>query len=227
MAQFVVIGLGAFGFNAALELMKTGNDVLAIDCDGDRIQAVRDVVTQAVHADATDSEVLRSLGVKDAQAVIVSVSEERFEATVLITVHLKELKAPRVVVKVASTDHETVIQMLGADEVVFPERDMACRVAQRMASPTVFDRIDMGADMSIIEMIPPDSWLNQALAELNLRRQFSGLQIVLIRRGGNDREDAQALLPTAEEILRKGDVVVLLGNTETLAAVQKLALEGC
>ena len=215
MKSFIVVGLGRFGTEVARMLCRQGCEVLAIDVSSDLVQQVSDDVTQAVVADARDQEVLRALGAKDFDCGIVAIGGNLGDS-VLATMNLKELQVPYVVCKAHDETHRQVLQKLGADRVVIPEKENADRLAKSLSSPNVLDYIELSEDYGIIEVPAPAIWADKSLIELNVRAKL-GVNILAVKRAGEI-----SVSPAADFRIAQNDVLVVLGNTEALNAVQKL-----
>lgn len=215
MKSCVVIGLGRFGSEVARRLCEMGCEVLAIDTGSELVQGISNDVTHAVVADARDKGVLRALGVKDFDCGIVAIGDSLADS-VLATMNLKELGVPKIVCKAYDETHRQVLKKLGADQVVIPEQENAARLAKSLASRNVLDYIELSEDYGIIEVPAPESWLNKSLKELNVRAKL-GVNILAVRRGGEIR-----VSPAADFAIMQDDVVVVLGDTDALNAVQKL-----
>ena len=215
MKSFVVVGLGRFGAQAARRLCQQGCEVLAIDTSNELVQQISDDVTQAVVADARDKEVLRALGVKDFDCGIVAIGDSLADS-VLATMNLKELNVPYIVSKAHDETHRQVLKKLGADRVVIPEQENADRLAKSLSSVNVLDYIELSEDYGIIEVPAPDVWQDKSLIELNVRAKL-GLNILAVKRDGHIN-----VSPAADFRFVQGDVLVVLGDTAALKAVQKL-----
>ena len=215
MKSFVIIGLGRFGSQAARRLCQQGCEVLAIDSDSELVQRVSDDVTQAVVADARDKGVLRALGVKDFDCGIVAIGDSLADS-VLATMSLKELGVPYIVCKAHDETHREVLKKLGADRVVIPEQENADRLARSLSSLNVLDYIELSEDYGIVEVPAPAVWQDKSLIELNVRAKL-GLNILAIKRDGQI-----TVSPAADFRIAAGDILVVLGNTAALTAVQKL-----
>ena len=215
MKSFVVVGLGRFGAQAARRLCQQGCEVLAIDTSNELVQQISDDVTQAVVADARDKEVLRALGVKDFDCGIVAIGDSLADS-VLATMNLKELNVPYIVSKAHDETHRQVLKKLGADRVVIPEQENADRLAKSLSSVNVLDYIELSEDYGIIEVPAPDVWQDKSLIELNVRAKL-GLNILAVKRDGHIN-----VSPAADFRFAQGDVLVVLGDTAALKAVQKL-----
>ena len=215
MKSYVVIGLGRFGSKVATELCALGCEVLVMDTRADLVQHISNEVTQAVVADCQDKEVLKALGVRNFDCAIVAVGSD-LAASVMATMNLKELGVPYVVCKAHDDTRRRVLEKLGADRVVIPEQENACRLARSLSSPNVLDYIELSEDYGIIEVPAPKTWHNKTLVELNVRARL-GVNIIAVRRNG--RIDVS---PSANYRIEPGDVLVVLGETHALEMVQKL-----
>lgn len=215
MKSYIVIGLGRFGTEVALRLYEQGCDVLAVDISQDKVQQISDNVTHAVVADTRDKEVLRALGAKDFDCGIVAIGDSLADS-VLATMHLKELGVPYVVSKAHDETHRQVLKKLGADRVVIPEKENAMRLAKNLSSHNVLDYIELSDDFGIIEVPAPAPWVDKSLIELNVRAKL-GVNIIAVKRDGGI-----AVSPAADFRIAQGDIMVILGSTEALGAVQKL-----
>lgn len=215
MKSFVVIGLGRFGSEAARSLCRQGCEVLAVDISAELVQQISDDVTQAVVGDARDKEVLRALDTKSFDCGIVAIGDSLGDS-VLATMNLKELGVPYVVCKAHDDTHKEVLKKLGADRVVIPEKENASRLAKSLGSTNVLDYIELSEDYGIIETPAPAQWDNKSLIELNVRAKL-GVNILAIKRDGDI-----TVSPAADHRILKGDVLVVLGDTAALKAIQKL-----
>jgi len=215
MKTCVVVGLGRFGTEVAIRLCELGCEVLAIDQNNDLVQQVSDCVTQAVVGDARDKSVLRALGVSDFDCAIVAIGGS-LGNSVLATMNLKELGVPYVVSKAHDETHRQVLTKLGADMVVIPEQEQACRLARNLSTPNVLDYIELSEDYGIIEVPAPGKWVGKSLKDLNIRAKL-GVNIIAIKQG-----EQVNVSPGADYEIMPEDVMVVLGGTDALNAVQKL-----
>lgn len=215
MRKFAVIGLGRFGAHLAERLYQLGHDVLAVDVDPAAVQALGGKVSTAAVADTRDKQQLRSLGLKDFDTVIVSVGDH-LEASTLAALYCKEMEL-RVVARAVNEDHGRILDALGVDEVVYPERDMALRLAERLSSGNLLDYIPLGDDYSIVELAVPDSFVRKTLAELNVRARFN-VHVLAIQ----DVVTGKVMMaPPADQLLADTDVLVVLGPRKDLERFQK------
>lgn len=215
MKSYIVIGLGRFGAEVARRLQAFGCEVLAIDTESRLVQQVSNDVTQAVVGDARDKEVLRALGAGDFDCGIVAIGGN-FGNSVLATINLKELGVPYVVCKAHDETHRQVLTKLGADMVVIPEQENAGRLARSLSSPNVLDYIELSDEYGIIEMPAPERWQGSTLKDLNVRAKL-GVNIIAVKRSGSI-----TVSPAANYCVAASDILVVLGDSKALKAVQKL-----
>jgi trk system potassium uptake protein len=209
--QFVIIGLGRLGSAMIGTLDSLGHEVLGIDNDEEVVQELSADFPHAhlVAADATEESVLRDLNVGqfDAAAVVIG---ENMEAGILATTNLKEIGVPFVVARANSKLHARVLERIGVDRIIEPEKDMGAQVARTMASPGVRDYVDLGGDEALIESEVPEEWVGKSLADLHLSRQ-SGLTVLAIKPKGG-----LGTIPSGDTVFREGDVLVVGGTKENL-----------
>ena len=174
--QFVVIGLGRFGESVAKTLYSLGHDVLAIDMDEDSVQEISDSVTHAVQMDATDESALKTLGLRNFDVAVVTIGSN-IQASVMITLLVKELGVKYIIAKGQSDLHAKVLYKIGADRVILPEKDMGIRVAHNIASSNILDYIELSEDYSILEIRALSIWVGKSLKELKLRSEEKSMDI--------------------------------------------------
>ena len=220
MRRFAVIGLGHFGFNVAKRLYEDGHDVIAIDLRKELVQEIKGNSSQAIVADASERETLESIGVRDVDVAVVSLGE-KLDASILVTLHLKEMGVEQIIVKALTDDHAKVLKMIGATELVFPEKDMAIRVAERLSTPTVLDQIEFMEGYSVVEIEAPKQFFGVALMEANIRHKY-GLSVVLIRKKGE--KGAVLVAPRATDVISEGDILVLLGADDDIEKFKSLSV---
>jgi trk/ktr system potassium uptake protein len=213
--QYVVIGLGRFGTSIAQTLFELGNDVLAVDSDEETIQYMADTVTHAVQADATDENSLRALGIRNFDVAIISIGED-IQASIMATLLLKEIGVKYVITKANNAMHAKVLRKIGADKVIFPEKDMGVRLARNLVSSNILEYIELSSDYSIAEFVSPSKWAGNSLVELELRAKF-GINVVAIKRN-NDID----VSPSADEKIEHGDIVVAIGSIEDLNKLENV-----
>ena len=205
--SFAVIGLGRFGSMVATELYRAGNEVLGIDEDEEKVNAIADLVTHAVAGDVMNESVLKSLGIRNFDCAVVALEDDA-NSNVLITLMLKEMGVGMVVAKAQDNLNMKVLQRVGADRVVFPERDMGQRLAQSLSSSSIIDYIELTDDYSIVELGLPKAWEGRTIKEVNARSAY-GVNIIAIRNGQN-----VFLSPSATYKFNRGDVLVALGAND-------------
>ena len=215
MRSYAVIGLGRFGSEVAVELCKQGCEVLAMDTGSEAVAHVADAVTHAVVADGQDKEVLRTLGVGQMDCAVVAIGSD-LAASVLVTMNLKELGVPQIICKAHDRTHRRVLEKLGADRVLIPEQDQAVRLARSLSKPNVLDYIELSEEYGIVEVPVPENWDGKDLRQLNVRAKL-GVNILALRRSGKIH-----VSPTADFVIHRGDIAVVLGDSHALKKVQKL-----
>ncbi|CAM3120436.1 TrkA family potassium uptake protein [Paenibacillus sediminis] len=211
--QFAVIGIGRFGSSVARSLSEMGYEVLAIDSDEQRTQEISSIVTHAVSADSTDEDALRALGIRNFDVVVVAIGED-IQASILTTLILKDLGVPLIVVKAQNELHGKVLQKIGADKVIFPERDMGLRVAHHLTSPNILDYIELSEDYSIVEMRVTDAMVGKNMKELSIRAQF-GCNVMAIKKGTK-----MNISPSPDDRLEKEDVLIIVGEKGNLQKLE-------
>lgn len=214
MKTYVVIGMGRFGYSVACRLSQLGNEVLVIEKCQEKVQQIANSVTHAVVGDAEDPQVLRALGIRNYDCAIVAIGGD-LSASVLTTLNLKELGVPMVVCKAHDENHKKVLEKIGADRVIVPERESAYKLAQGLSTANVLEYIELSQDYGITEFEIPGSWEGKSLMQLNVRAKC-GVNILAVRRDGEIQ-----VSPNADYVFEKLDVVVALGNYKALSAVQK------
>lgn len=218
MKTFAVIGLGRFGTSLAITLCRMGHEVLAIDEDEKKVEEIIEFVTHAVQADAKDEQALKELDIKNFDAVIVSIGKD-IQASIWVTVMLKEMGVKKVIAKAQTELHGKVLSRVGADKVVFPERDMGERVARALVSDNIMEQITLSPEHSIIEMIAPPKFIGKTLQDIALGREF-GVTVLAIRRGKEI-----LISPNAKTEIIEGDLLVIIGRNEQLEKMEKLMNE--
>jgi len=215
MKRVVMIGLGIFGSQLARQLYESGLDVIAVDKNKDVVQKIKDYSTKAVVADASDKEVLESIGIAADDVVVISFGED-LSASTLLTLHLKELKVKTVIVKVPNEDHKRILLKVGASEAIIPEREMANKVARSIISPNVLEYLPISEDYTIVELAPPTSFIGKTLADLDLRKRYN-LQVIAIR---DVLANKMQLVPRATSVIKDSDVLVIIGKEEDIRKVK-------
>lgn len=209
--KFCVIGLGNFGFHVASSLFAQGHEVIAIDSVKDKVQEVKDHCSYAILGDAASKDFLDAQGVGEMDAVIIATGE-RSHLSTLMTLYLKELKVPRILVKAIDDDHGRILEKVGASDVIYPEKDMARRIALNLSSPNLLEFIPLGEDYSLSEIAPPKHFIGKTLVDLNLRQNFH-VTVIAIK----DVITGQFVAaPPPNHIIKDSDILVLIGETENI-----------
>jgi len=226
MGVFAVLGLGGFGYHVTTTLAADGHEVVAIDSNKEKIQSLKEIVTQAILTDATDKETLKAIGIQEVDAAIVNLGEEGFDSAMLVTLFLKEAGVKRIIVKVANEDQAKILTQIGATEVIFPEKDMAIRLAKRLGSPNVYDHIDIGEDLQIVELKAPANFEGKTVQKLDLRRKYN-IQVIVIKRAdsktaGEGKACYNVVLPLPNEIIQRGDHLTVMGDHKALDKLKRL-----
>ncbi|KAF1306206.1 TrkA family potassium uptake protein [Enterococcus saccharolyticus] len=207
--NYAIIGLGRFGGSICRTLVESGQEVLAIDSSEDRVNEYMNIATHAVVGNAQDEMTLRSLGIRNFDHVIVAIGED-IQASILVTLMVKEMGVPNVVAKAQNEYHARVLEKIGADRVVHPERDMGVRIAHNLVSKNILDFVELSDEFSLAEIrVANPRFFNKSLLELNFRQKF-GLTVVAIRRG----DGKVVVSPAASEIVRENDNLLVIGSTD-------------
>jgi trk system potassium uptake protein TrkA len=217
--RFVVIGLGHFGAHAASTVFAAGKEVIAIDRDQERVQAMAENASHAVIADATDRAMLKAIGVGDADVAIISLGE-RMDIITLAALHVKELGVPYIAVKALSEDHGRILEALGVHEVVHPEKDVAVRLANKLSRKDVVDFLPLMPGYSIIEIKTPPEFVGKTLKELSLRNTLN-VQLIAIKKDVARRTRFN-IMPGADDVLHASDFLVLLGEDRHLDRIREI-----
>lgn len=206
--EFVIFGVGDFGMNVAKTLANSGATVMVVDKEESQLEKVASEVTHTICADATNPEAMKQLGIRNYDGAIVGIGHN-LETSALITMQLKEMDVPFIMVK-ASTDIEgRILTRVGADKVIFPDREMGIRVGNDIINGNYFEAIELSDEYSIVDMTVPTSWVGKTLQQLNVRSKY-GISIIGIR--GLEELNVN---PAADYRLLAQDILIVLGhNTE-------------
>jgi trk system potassium uptake protein TrkA len=231
MKQFAVIGLGRFGSSVAAALAQKGQQVIAIDKNEELVHDIMDNVTKAVCLDATDEKAVRSVGLQDVDVAICGIGTD-VEASILITLLLKDLGVPGIICKAVNEAHKKVLEKIGATKVIQPERDMGERIAETLisVSETVVDHIGLSGDSSIIEVIAPEEFVGKSLRDLDIRAQYE-VNVIAIKKkikvmkdGEEVEEEKVDVTPQADDVVAKGDILVVFGANDKIQTLRKKSL---
>ena len=212
--QFIVIGLGGFGTSLSRTFSQNKHEVLAVDKYSQLVEDIADIATQAVQADCTDEDVLNELGVNNFNHAIVAIGDD-LQASILITLLLKEMGAPKVTAKANNAIHGKMLTKIGADQIVYPERDMGIRLGNQLSSENLIDYIELSPDYNLVEMKAPPAMNNQTLKQLNIRANY-GCNIIAIKHGEHIN-----MSPQAEDVIRTGDFLLIMGNNDDIHRMEE------
>lgn len=213
--QFAVIGLGRFGTSVVQTLFNLGYDVLAIDKNGERVQKFSEEATHVVQADTTDENALKALGIRNFDVVVVAIGEDT-EASVLTAMLLQDIGVRYVVAKAHNALHGRMLQKVGVQRVVYPERDMGQRVARNLVSTNVLDYIELSPNFSLVEVTLPKLFIGKTLTEVDLRAKY-GVNVLAIKRG-----DEIILTSLANQKMQDGDVLIIVGGNNSVQRLEQL-----
>ena len=217
MKRFAVIGLGNFGFHAAKALFEDGNEVIAIDADKARVQAIDAYSTEAVALEATDKEALKSLGLENMDAVIVSTGT-KISTSILICLYLQEIGVKKILAKALDEDHAKILKRVGATEIIHPERDMALRISRGLSRPNILDFIPLADEFDLVQVGPPREFIGKNLKELNLRAKYN-VHIIAIKELVPENF---VLVPSAGFVIKDSDILIMLGKSEDIKRIKAL-----
>ena len=212
--EYVVIGLGRFGGSIVRELNALDMDVMAIDADEARVNEYSAIATHAVIADTTDEAVMKSLGIRNFDHVIVAIGEN-IQASTLTTLILKELGVKKVTAKAQNDYHAKILNKIGADTVVHPERDMGRRIAHNVASASVLDYLELSDEYSIVEIKAGERLAGNSILELDVRANF-GINIIAVKRGKDI-----IVAPDPNENIEYHDILIVIGHDNDLNRFEK------
>lgn len=213
--QFVVIGCGRFGTSVAMKLNELNCEVMVVDNNEETIQDISEYVTHAVQADATDENTIRSLGIRNFDVAVVTIGSD-IQSSILITLMCKELGVKHVVAKAQNELHAKVLYKIGADRVVFPEREMGIRIAKNLVFDNILDYVELDPRYGIAEIYAPEEWIGKTLKELELRTNYH-INVLGIKRGAE--LDVQF---DPEDEITEGTVLVIIGGNDDINKLEKL-----
>jgi len=216
--SFAVIGLGRFGGSICRTLADEGMEVLAIDSNEERVNEFAMIASHAAVGDSTDEAVLKSLGIRNFDHVIVAIGDD-IQSSILTTLILKELGVDYITAKAQNDYHEKVLMKIGADYVVHPERDMGKRIAHNMTSSNVVDYLELSDEHSIVEIVANRKLGGHTIMDMDIRKKY-GLNIVAIKRG-----DDIIVSPLASEMIQINDVLIVIGNDADIDRFEKKVME--
>ena len=215
MKSYIVIGLGRFGQGVARQLCALGGEVVAMDVRSELVDQVANDVTHAVVGDARDKEVLKALGVRNFDCAVIAIGDD-LAASILVSMNLQELGVPYIVSKAHDETHRHLLEKLGVNRVVIPEKEQAQRLARSLHSHNVLEYIELSEEYGILEIPAPKGWVGKTLKELDVRVRF-GVNVIAV-----ECDNQTNVSPAADYCVRAEDIMVVLGSTYSLKVVQNL-----
>lgn len=223
--KYIIIGMGNFGGFLATRLTELGHEVIGVDASEVKIEQVKDKITHSIIMDATDTETVKTLPYKDADAVIIAIGEN-VGASIMVTAIFKQLNVKRLISRSINDVHETVIKAIGVNEIVHPEEDSAERMAKRLQMKNVLDSLDLSDDYNVIEVKSPNRYVGMKLIETNLRKDFQVSVITIIREvertnmfGNKSTIRKVAGVVSGETRIEQGDILVLFGLAKDIERI--------
>ncbi len=214
--QYVVFGIGRFGSALCRALSEMGHEVLAVDSNEEHIRAISPYVTQALQLNAADEEAMHSIGVRNFDACVVSIGDN-LRDSIMVTLLCKEMGARYLLAKATDELHAKMLKKMGADRVVFPERDMGIRVAKTLVSPRVLDLINLTGDYTMADITAPSEWIGRTIQEIDIRKRYQ-VNLLVIHRGN---EIMMTL--TGDTRIQQGDDLLVLGHRGDVERLEKLS----
>lgn len=221
MKKFIVIGLGNFGLNLARVLTENGCEVLGIDKNRDAVETAKDIISHAIIADSTNREVLSSLPLKNFDAAVISTGQEMAKS-ILISFYVKELGIKNIIARAISEDHGEILKKVGVTTVVFPEKDMAIRIANMLSLKNALDYLPFGRDYGISEVRPPQSFTGKTLMDLQIPNRFN-CQVIGIKDDSSETGGEKFIIaPKADSVIHQNSTLVLIGRNRDIEKIQNL-----
>ena len=213
MKSYIIIGLGRFGSEMAVKLYECGEDVLAVDQDEVLVDKIADRVTRAVAADAKDIDVLKKLGAGNFDRAVVAVGSD-LAASALITMNLRSLGVPYILCKAHDDTYRAILEKLGANRVIIPEREMADKLSLGLTSAGIMEYIEISDEYGIVEMTPPEAWIGKSIRALELRKKYNA-NVIALRQG-----DTLCIPPDIDAELDENTTLVMLGSYELINSLK-------
>lgn len=217
MKRFAVIGLGNFGFFIAKSLYEDGNEVVSIDVDRNRVQAIESFCSEAIVMDATDKDRLKSLGLEVMDGVIVSTGVN-ISISILICLYLHEMGVKTILAKALDSDHGKILAKVGATEIIHPEKDMAIRISRSLSRPNVLDFIPLEEDYDLVQVGPPRTFIGKTLKDINLRAKYN-VHVIAIKELVPENF---ILVPPADFVIKDSDILIIIGKSQDIKRIREL-----
>ena len=212
--QFVIIGCGRFGTSVAKKLNELGCEVMAVDINEETIQNISEHVTYAVQADATDEKAINAIGIRNFDVAVITIGGN-IQASIMVTLMVKELGVKHIVAKAQNEMHAKVLYRIGADRVVFPEREMGVRVAKNLVSNKILDYIELSSDYTIVEITPLKEWIGKSLIELNIRAKYS-INVIAVK-----NSEGININVSPNVTIQKHDILVVIGHNDDIRKIER------
>lgn len=215
--QVAVIGLGRFGYSIAKTLAELGCEVIAVDRDEERVKKISEFVEQSLQLEAMDEKSLKSIGLQNVDIAIVSIGEN-IEASTLAVMILKEMGVKNIIAKAVTRLHGKVLENMGVTRVVYPEKEMAIKVAHTLVKPNIIEQLELSQEYSIVELPAPEKFVGKTLNDIQLRTKH-GVNLIAIKRKTvecSEKKEVWNVNPMANDIIQKDDILVLIGSNEAL-----------
>lgn len=219
--SFAVIGLGRFGKKLAVSLEKKGGEVLAIDSDRQRIEDIKNDVSAAIRMDGTDENALKAQGMDKVDVAIVCIGEN-FESNLLATVMMKRLGVPMVITRTSAGIHSQILSLVGADKVIFPEEDVAVKLAQNLMIESILDYAPISEEHTAAQVSAPKKFWNKTLEDIDMRNKYNVNLVAIKRLGVQGQKSIVEDMPSAETIIAQGDILILVGRDEDIETIARL-----
>lgn len=227
--QYLIVGLGTFGMSLAKALTEKNAQLLALDINKEKVDDAVSMGINAVVADATQEKILRKLGMSDFDMGIVAIGEN-IEASILATLLLKDFGIKHIVVKSVNQSHSRIAAKVGADRVIYPEEDMAVKLADSLLSPSIIEEIELSKEYNLVEIVLPQVFYNKSLSESRIKEDYN-LTVVAINRketviaddGTTDIKEEMIVSPDSRELLQEGDIILVVGRESD---IEKLRQKG-
>lgn len=214
MKKIFVIGLSKFGYYLASELCARGFEVVGIDKNEDRVQEIKEKVSQAIVANATDLKTLKAIGLENAELAIVCIGTSQSDS-ILTTYNLVELGVKKIIARALNETHGKILERIGVVELIFPEKDLAVLWARKLKNPDMLEYIPFAENYTIVEFSPRKEFIGKSLREINLINEF-GVQIIAIK---DVLTDQLTIVPKGNYLLKDSDVLILLGEKKQIDAI--------
>jgi len=217
MKQIYVIGLSKFGYYLASELYERGFEVIGIDKNEDRVQDIKDKVSQAIVANAADMKTLKAIGIENAELVIVCIGTSQGDS-ILTTYNLVELGVKKIIARALNESHGKILEKIGVAELIFPEKDLAITWGRKLQNPDMLEYLPFAEDYTIVEFSPRKEFIGKSLKEINLINEF-GVQIIAVK---DVLSDQLSIVPKGNYLVKDSDVLILLGEKKQIDKIKKL-----